>query len=110
MSFASDIESDFTVVDDVETVSYQQRTLAGASTAYTGVSAWKTATRQELTGAGPDSQVVLNVCRWHVRASTLAVTPRKTDRIVSTTYGTWEVRKVDTEVLDGVHVLTCQKV
>lgn len=111
MALLDDIADDFDLIDDIETVSYQRRDLEGAvTTTYLTVLAYKTATRGSLSGFGQGGQTLVDTCRWHLKTSTLAVEPRKGDRIVSVRYGTWEVLTDDTECLGTERVCVCQKV
>lgn len=109
MSLASDIADDFDQFDDVETVTYQSRTLAGVITSYTGVKALKRATTGDLIGFAQGAQSMKDAARWHVKASTLSVAPKRGDRIVSTT-GTWEVLSDNVETLATRYVLETVKV
>ena len=90
MPFSTDIADDFAdVFDGIELVTYQSRTPAGGSTPYTNIRALKRATRGSVQGTS--LQQTPDHARWHIDATSLtAVTPKRGDRIVSTT-GTWEV-------------------
>lgn len=87
---ADDIMDDFDVFDNVESVSWQRRDLSGEVLAtYTGVSALRENVQGSLAGLGP-GQALTDRARWHVKASTLPVAPRRGDRLVAAS-GTWEV-------------------
>jgi hypothetical protein len=83
---------DFAVFDDTESVTYQQRDLTGTVTAtFTGVLTLSRATSGGLSGVGSGGQVYADNCPWNIQSSTLPVVPRRGDRIVSPTRGTWEI-------------------
>lgn len=105
------IADDFDLFDETETVTYQRRTLAGATTSSDAtVTALKRATVGQVLDLGDGAQIVIDVARWHLKASTLADAPRKGDRIVSAVHGTWEVLEDSKEAVGTRHVCTCKRV
>ncbi len=95
----------------LETVSFQSRTLVGTSTTYTGVLALPRMTAGSLAGVGGQgAQVTERTNRWHIEASTLAVTPKRGDRIVSAISGTWEILTVDLATFSTRHACNTKHV
>lgn len=107
---ALDIADDFELWDNAEEVTYQRRAVAGGDPVeYQNVEALKRATTGAMVGSG-QTQMTADTARWHIRASTLAVAPRRGDRIVSTTHGTWEILSDDVAAFASRYACTCRKV
>ncbi len=105
-----DFASDFDFIDEVETVTYQRRSLDDTpAVEYADVKALKRATVGGLVTVG-NAEVMTNISRWHIKAASLAVEPRRGDRIVSLTKGTWEVMSDDVQVFANRYECTCRKV
>ena len=109
MALDFDISDDFDLFDDVHTVSYQRRALDGTYTTDATVSAFKRATTGAIVDLG-GSQVVVDMARWHIKAGTLSGSPRRGDRIVSGTYGTWEVIDDNAETFLTRHMCYCKRI
>jgi hypothetical protein len=107
--YLAGIQGDFQFFDGIEVVSYERRDItSGASTTYTGVSALKRQTMGGLIEAGK-AQATQQTASWHIDAATLPVTPRRGDRIISTT-GIWEVLSGTTQTFGTRHVCETKKV
>jgi hypothetical protein len=105
------IADDFDLFDGAETVTYQRRSLTGSGdTADAAVTGLKRATTGQAVSLGGGAQVVIDVARWHLKASTLATPPRPCDRIVSASHGTWEILEDGVESLGTRYVCTCKRV
>lgn len=105
-----DLSDDMDLFDAVETVTYQRPNLSGGGvTEYTGVVALLHWGDSSLAAVGP-GQMMVSPATYHVKVNSLAVSPRRGDKIVSTTHGTFEVLVANLETLYTRHVLTCRKV
>lgn len=89
---------------------YQRIDLDGNATTYTDVTVFWSAVIGEPILTGQSGKAVSRTRRAHIQASTLAVEPRQNDRIVSTTYGTWEVTSDDIVTLATRYVAHVRKV
>lgn len=111
MAFSDDIADDLGIVDGVETVTFQRRDVDGTvTTEYATVTASFTAISAAPIATSQAGQAVSYQASVRIQANTLAVTPRRNDRIVSVTKGTWEVTTADTVSLLTEYVCRVKKV
>lgn len=99
---AVDLSDDLGYVDGLETVTFQRYSLAGVlETSYANVSALRRVITGVPTTIGPHGAQTPTPTNamWHVVKETLAVSPRRGDRIVSGDSGTWVVEWVDEATL-----------
>lgn len=111
MSLADLIADDFDLFDGIETVTVQRRSLSGSITTVANVTALKQETTGAVVSLGPNAQTSTDVAKWQIKASTLpGGMPRRGDRILSTTYGTWEVLNANVRTLGTRYVATCKQI
>lgn len=96
----------------LETVSYERRTLAGVtSTTYTDVVVFFSAIGGDVVPIGSSGATAgSDTCRAHIEAITLAVRPRKGDRLVRLTEGTWEIESTGVATLATRYPCNVRKV
>lgn len=105
-----DLSDDMDIFDGLETVSFQRPNLSGGGvTTYTGVTAFREMRDGRLIAIG-DGQQMIDSAVYHLKSTTLAVVPRRGDRVVSASYGTWEVLSSNTETLTSRYECLCKKV
>lgn len=110
MALSDDIAGDLAIFGEVETVSLSRRSLAGDETAlYQDVTALQTQITVEAQPIGDGGVVMVESCNWHLQADTIAVRPRKGDRI-SAADGTWEVLHAGSATLKTRYPCRCVKV
>jgi len=100
---------DFDIFDGTELITYERRDLQGSVTQYANVRALRRAVTGEPIKGPNGSLIGSDTVRWHIKASTLPITPRRDDRIVSVS-GTWAVLTDDIETFGNRYVCNCRKV
>lgn len=94
------LSGDFSYFDSTEYVSYQRRAPGGTLTAtVSNVRALRRVLTASPASTSSLDKSIVEEATWHLDASTLSYSPKRGDRIVSSTYGTYEVVEDATETL-----------
>jgi hypothetical protein len=120
---ALDLSDDFDLFDNTEAVTYQRRNLAGEVVQTATVTGLHRALEGHLNilhsrggllgssmGGAGTAEVMQQFAHWHLKAEGMEFAPRRGDRIVSVTRGTWEVATANSETFATRHLCFCRKV
>lgn len=105
MSFATDIQSDFLMFDNVQSVTVVLVNVStDATTTYTGVRALK-----RMESGLEESQYYLNHCRWHLYSPDLPLGVNPRGEIQSVSDGNWVIVTASFATLENRWQVDCKR-